>query len=1035
MAEQLQGPFLGPFKGLDLSNGAKSVDGGRSPVLHNCDIADDGSVVRRGGTVLVSAKSSAGLPSPTTSLITHLGTEFSVSVSGLDLVIQSWKHAQTSTYTRPAVPNVVFTKANVFRTAPTYLNFTVVRDRNTRLLIFTGNHPVIQISFDEVRSMMQFDGVNTYTATAANNDFTDNTWIDPDVANYQFRDESFLPLSDLSRKPTSQTFMPARSFTLNSIAGAPGLRPCVVTHVTWQWWAEADMWYGRDLVQTKSRTNVTAADQTIAVPPELTTDADPRYNSSQHHQLLLRNSPTDANNTLGLPISNPTTVNEWGMSSGSRYVAAAGNRLTPTDDFVTFGTTETLGTISTLWFVAVRAIRLNNGTGITPLKLGVYFNQVPGSKSFTVPHLPGAQNINLWNLIVSGGVTTLTIQANSGPADFAQYFSANIGNLALPYESDVILVNWDVQWVGSGAFPRWFAQINNVNPGVTYAGDGCFIPVPGIGRSSDYYTGQFHTNGVVFANRLALVNPPGSADQLSFSAVGDTFGLGTAFTYFQVTDALEGLATDPFTASPVTSGVTDITALQVWQNNLFVFTRSEVYAVTAGEAFSSTSYGTERISTYGCYNQSCVTLTNLSIVYLNELGVFDLLTKANTTEYGTFERSSEVRSLFTDARIRDYEDEHWLAYDEQTNKLYVGLRIALSPDTTSIPPTATKLCVLDLYWNAWSTWSTAGSNVYQRPFAVNTHMLMWIERMLVSLDFPDHLDFIQSMGGTFLTPPLEESLTYLANRTFQPATNPVTPGLQCYSAVSADSLTTWLPPVDNNLVVSFNDTLIIGLSTPLAGKAWLRNVLIDDAVYNAEVPPSFQPSYIMAFNMWVRLRSVVYDSVTSYARPVNLLKTPTYYTPVDTAGWLPLDQHYGGVPYISQYSSPVFNFASLGRLKRMSKLHVLWGVRNQAAFNQAYYQTPGMQQRDAAFVTVSANYADFETPQLTTFLMRSPSTTLQLRDFQSSVGVAQTSIPLQGYGCDYQFHVSSVGAEPFKLTGYEFDVKAQSSKRYVRGDN
>jgi hypothetical protein len=28
-----------------------------------------------------------------------------------------------------------------------------------------------------------------------------------------------------------------------------------------------------------------------------------------------------------------------------------------------------------------------------------------------------------------------------------------------------------------------------------------------------------------------------------------------------------------------------------------------------------------------------------------------------------------------------------------------------------------------------------------------------------------------------------------------------------------------------------------------------------------------------------------------------------------------------------------------------------------------------------------------------------------------------------------------VGAEPFRLTGYEFDVKAQSSKRYVRGDN
>lgn len=1026
MTEQLQGPFLGPFKGLNLSNGAKSIEGGAATVFHNCDISDSGSVVRRGGTLTVSAKSSPGLPSPTTSLTTHLGTEFSVSVSGLDLVIQAWAHAETSTYTRPAVPNEVFTKANVFRTAPDYLNFTVVHGSNTRLLIFTGNHPVIQVSFDEVRTVLQFDGVGVYTAPATNNDFTDNTWVDSNVANYLFRDASHLPLYSAMSRPTSQSFIPTRSFIVGAIPGTPGLRPCVVTHITWQWWAEADMWYGRDLVQTKSRTNVTAADQTLAVPPELTTDADLRYNSSQHHQLLLRNSPTDINNTLGLPISNPATVNEWGMSSGSRYIAAAGNRLTPTDDFVTFGTTEALGTISTLWFTAIRAIRLNNGTGVDPQQLAVYFNKIRAVTSFTAPHLATAQAINLWNHVVGGSVTMLTPQTVDAAGVYSQYFSANVGNLSLPYDTEVVLVNRLPTWIGTSGGSLWWAQTDNAFPGITVAGDGQFIPVPGIGRSSNYHTGQFHINGVVFSNRLALVNPLGSADQLSFSAVGDSFGLGTAFTYFQVTDALEGLATDPFAASPITSSITAITALQVWQNNLFVFTRSEVYAVTAGEAFSGASYGTERISTYGCYNQNCVTLTNLSIVYLNELGVFDLLTKANTTEYGTFERSTEVRPLFTDARIRDYEDEHWLAYDEHTNKLYVGLRIALSPVTTSIPPTATKLCVLNMYWNAWSTWSTAGSNVYQRPFAVNTHMLMWVERTLVSLDFPDHLDFIQSMSGTFLTPPLEESLTYLATYTYQPATNPVTPGLQCYSPVSADSGTIWLPPVDSHTVRSYNDVLTIASDTPLTTRAWQRNSLIDDPVYGSEVPASLLPSYLMSFTAWVRLRDVYFTP----PRPVNLLKTSPYYTPVET-----LTQHYGGIPYVSQYSSPVFNFASLGRLKRMSKLHVLWGTRNQVAFNQAYYQTPGMVQRDGAFVTVSANYADYETDQLTTYLMRSPDPTLQAQNSQNAVGVVQTSIPLQGYGCDYQFHVASVGPEPFQVTGYEFDVKAQSSKRYVRGDN
>jgi hypothetical protein len=788
---------------------------------------------------------------------------------------------------------------------------------------------------------------------------------------------------------------------VNNIIGSPELRLCVITHVTWQWWAEADMWYGRDLVQTRSRVNVTVADQTLAVPTELTTDADLRFRSSQQHQLLLKNSSTDANNTLGLPVSNPATVNAWGMSSGSRYIYSAGSNLTPTDDFVTFGGIEPIGTISTLWFTAVRAIRLNNGNGIAVPNLGVLINKTPAFISFTAPHLPTEQAVNLWNLTVAGSVTNLVMQANGGAANFAQYFSANVGNLSLPYESEVLLVNQDTKWLGTGA-------VNSVN------GDGALIPVPGIGRSSNYHTGHFHTNGVVFANRLALVNPPGSVDQLSFSA------------------------TDPFTASPVTNDVTTITALQVWQNNLFVFTRSEVYAVTAGESFSSTSYSTERISTYGCYNQNCVTLTNLSILYLNELGVFDLLTKANTSEYGTFERSSQVRQLFTDARIRDYEQEHWIAYDEHNNKLYVGLRVTLSPNTATLPPTATKMCVLDMYWNAWATWATAGSNVYQKPFAINTHMLLWVERVLVSLEFPDHADFIQGMGGTFVTPPLEESITYLANRTFQPAINPVTPGLRQYSSVSGPlTAPGFEPPITGLEVTTRGDTLFLDTNQALTAQVWQRNALVDNLEFTDSVAPPFTGFFVNSFTAMLRYEGGTYDPAKSFALYINIcrLNTNTYYTPVMHITGEPLNYYYGGVPFHSQYSSPVFNMASLGRLKRLKKLHLLFDVRNQAEFNQAYYQTPSMQQRDAALVTVTGNYNDYNTPEITSYLMRSPNDMLQLDNYQFNVEHVQQSIPLQGYGCDYQFHVASAGAEPFKLTGYEFDVTPQNSKRYVRGDN
>jgi hypothetical protein len=44
----------------------------------------------------------------------------------------------------------------------------------------------------------------------------------------------------------------------------------------------------------------------------------------------------------------------------------------------------------------------------------------------------------------------------------------------------------------------------------------------------------------------------------------------------------------------------------------------------------------------------------------------------------------------------------------------------------------------------------------------------------------------------------------------------------------------------------------------------------------------------------------------------------------------------------------------------------------------------------------------------------------------------QLSIPLSGYGCDYQLFICSTGGDAFKLTGYEFDVQEQRSKTYVR---
>lgn len=41
-------------------------------------------------------------------------------------------------------------------------------------------------------------------------------------------------------------------------------------------------------------------------------------------------------------------------------------------------------------------------------------------------------------------------------------------------------------------------------------------------------------------------------------------------------------------------------------------------------------------------------------------------------------------------------------------------------------------------------------------------------------------------------------------------------------------------------------------------------------------------------------------------------------------------------------------------------------------------------------------------------------------------------MPLQGYGVDYQFFITSTGVETFKLLSYELDIQPQGVKRYVQ---
>ena len=138
-----------------------------------------------------------------------------------------------------------------------------------------------------------------------------------------------------------------------------------------------------------------------------------------------------------------------------------------------------------------------------------------------------------------------------------------------------------------------------------------------------------------------------------------------------------------------------------------------------------------------------------------------------------------------------------------------------------------------------------------------------------------------------------------------------------------------------------------------------------------------------------------------------------------------------GLLFTSTYASPTFDLDQLGRLKRLKRLHLLFDTTHT---RQLRYQLfPLCRLINAAFVSAVSNYRE-QTQQVYTQLI-SETLAYDGTEFDTPPeirGVQQLTVPLDGFGCDYQFYVTSVGAESFKLAAYEIEIQPQRDKRYTR---
>ena len=137
-----------------------------------------------------------------------------------------------------------------------------------------------------------------------------------------------------------------------------------------------------------------------------------------------------------------------------------------------------------------------------------------------------------------------------------------------------------------------------------------------------------------------------------------------------------------------------------------------------------------------------------------------------------------------------------------------------------------------------------------------------------------------------------------------------------------------------------------------------------------------------------------------------------------------------GTIYPSIFSTSDFFAQSMGKLKRLKKLHLLFD-NTYASLTQ--YYSYGFKQINSCIVIVASMYPDGDLTLDSEII--SDYTSFDGMQYDATPNAKKRvgyTVPLTGYSCDYRLSIVSTGGDAFKLTGYEFDVELQRSKSAVR---
>jgi hypothetical protein len=564
------------FGGLNTTSSLLNLPFEDSPDILNMEVDLAGNLTKRQGTDLALAFLGTGVAPIyyTFPIRTTLGYELIVAKNSTTLEFlyvqnQAWSGAKSFT--------------NVWQPGANEPNTCLIPDAEPKLLLLTGNQQPVQVRFVE----------QTRTAVAPSS----TTFVIPNAERFinAATDKPIVFVSGTIIPPSSTSFSYNGSTRDLTITFSAGIVTSGSTYKVdlilpvWQRWVEAITYFGDRFYDTLTRFNVTKTDQHVAIPAPLRSDIEVVGTNPINYPIRVYNSASPTAQIGTSPVRQPVaTTGNYGFGDGANYTVGADNYINPAPFFVTFA--ETSGTVpTTLHMLRYRELRFRGGRGLGINNLRVTVNDVAQTQATAIP-------VTTPNTYFASTDPGTFFAATNALATYMAFGSSNpIGVSAL---SEVKLINTEVVSIGTSAS-------TSLDPLV----QGSCVPIYGLGQWADTFNGAYPSLAVVHQRRLVLAGFPNDPARVVFSRTESALNPSN-WDYFQVTDDLEGLPTDPFDLTVNSSTLDDfVVGLVDWAGFLFVMNRRSVSRVSAQGPLSGSTVQVSFISSQGLLNSRCIART------------------------------------------------------------------------------------------------------------------------------------------------------------------------------------------------------------------------------------------------------------------------------------------------------------------------------------------------------------------------------------------------------------------------------------------